>query len=435
MSKLKNLWKETPLHEHVVADFIVNNSIANDDKIEEIRTLIFKTGQKERHSGELIPIKWVHLEKEIMKKRDKGTRVLQLHEIRSINMECEVTLKSNDEIEDFLRFHNAMGNIMFFGGKKADNIVIIDPQWLIDALKKIITHNQFYYMSPCWQDDWDQFIGSAILSKKLIEYIWLHETERSFFENRKALLDILDSTDIISKVKVYDNNGKLQEQKYVLVPSMLKPNDASEIYLSRSLEHYKTRTPSLCFVFKENFMPPAIFPRLQAACTGQYSIKQIDRRFLLFHQYAVFKLSSTCVFCIEQVQHAIRITVMSTQEGDILSHMCQCLLLFLEEKLKDIVQLYRRSMKSADLPYYKAIQCSQMETKLGSLHLLDNQTEEMSDIICTKHDCEFVSRIVAMWSDSQVNLTELFVKINNMNFTSDFFPIPLACIFLDQNIN
>jgi len=39
-----------------------------------------------------------------------------------------VQLESEEEIEAFLFFHNALGNMMFFGDRDPSDLVILDPQ-------------------------------------------------------------------------------------------------------------------------------------------------------------------------------------------------------------------------------------------------------------------------------------------------------------------
>ena len=67
------------------------------------------------------------------------------------------TLISDEELTTMLTFYHDLGSIIYFGklsneNSTLNNIVILDPQWLIDVFKKVITIAspgnmvwQFYY--------------------------------------------------------------------------------------------------------------------------------------------------------------------------------------------------------------------------------------------------------------------------------------------------
>ena len=54
-------------------------------------------------------------------------------------------VKSDVELQTMLTFYHDLGHIVYFGGdgdhtkQELKDVVILDPQWLIDAFKKVIT--------------------------------------------------------------------------------------------------------------------------------------------------------------------------------------------------------------------------------------------------------------------------------------------------------
>ena len=52
------------------------------------------------------------------------------------------SLNISEDLETMLNFYHDLGKIIHFGSltkQKRDLMVILDPQWLVDAFKKVIT--------------------------------------------------------------------------------------------------------------------------------------------------------------------------------------------------------------------------------------------------------------------------------------------------------
>ena len=49
----------------------------------------------------------------------------------------------DNDIQSFLKFHKSMGDFVYFPEPQLQNILIIDPQWLVDAFKALITAHEF----------------------------------------------------------------------------------------------------------------------------------------------------------------------------------------------------------------------------------------------------------------------------------------------------
>jgi len=383
MKKIRKHIRKTPtLNCHVVGDFVVDNSITNDTEMEQVKHKLFEIIQREHYWGELRPSSWMPLEKEIISKREEGTRILTLDEIKKMNSDIYIKLESDDEIDGFLRFHNSLGNLMFFGGTDSKDLVILDPQWLIDSLKQIITHKHFYAIPEGLEQQWQDFMESGRLHKNLIEAVWSRNKDKTFIQHKDKILEILESTDIVCSPKVYSADGKLQQQDYILVPSMLKPNQQALSFVKKAVARFQEKTPTLCFVFKDNFMPPAVFSRVQTACAKEFRIREVSGNRYLFYKVGIFQLNKTHDFLLQQFQHTIRITIGITEPGSVNPHICEAVMTFLEENLRQITQLYHESGIKSNLLFEKTIQCYAAKKSLEALLPLDNLA---STHLCRKH--------------------------------------------------
>jgi len=208
---------------------------------------------------------------------------------------------------------------------------------------------------------------SEKLPIRLIEAIWSENKDTACINHQEKILEILESTDIICIPKMYNAIRMSHKANYVFVPTKLKPNHEGVHILNASIDKCNGKSPTLCFVFTDKFMPPAIFTRVQAACIEEFKILEISGKCMLFHQTAIFQLNKTFDFHLEQFKHTIRVSVVSDSEENINTHLCKSMLTFLEEKLDEITEIYHGFEKTSDVPFYKAIQCEIAEGKLYAL--------------------------------------------------------------------
>jgi len=134
---------------------------------------------------------------------------------------------------------------------------------------------------------------SAKLHKGLIEAIWSENKDITFVNHKEKILEILESTDIICIPKIYNAFGMSQKVDYAFFPTMLKPNHEGVPILNASIEQLQGKSSTLCFVFKDNFMPPAVFATVQVACIKEFRILEISGKYMFFHQTAIFQLNKT----------------------------------------------------------------------------------------------------------------------------------------------
>lgn len=129
-------------------------------------------------------------------------------------------------------------------------------------------------------------------------------------------------------------------------------------------DHFVVRSPVLSFVFKDNFMPPAVFHRLQATCIRHWPIarKEIDQ--LLYNGIGVFNFDDNFRFMIRYVDHRIycRIWGMSKTSKKVktLPNKARELRCVLKKALKEIlgiVPLFQLQSRF-ESPYEEYVQCS-----------------------------------------------------------------------------
>ena len=123
---------------------------------------------------QFIPIKWLRFEEALKYKIEKGEPLISLDEARRVARdECDVD--SDQQFYTLLYFlHDQRILIHFDKAPKMKNTVILDPQWLIDLFRKVITVKAY---DPSADEEqckglWRKLETEGILDEKLLQILW-----------------------------------------------------------------------------------------------------------------------------------------------------------------------------------------------------------------------------------------------------------------------
>ena len=76
-----------------------------------------------------------------------------------------------------------------------NKLVVLDPQWLIDVFKAVITVKPFHHQERGFKDMWSKLEGDGILENKLLQHTWGQMVEeRPTFE---SLLEIMQKFSLL----------------------------------------------------------------------------------------------------------------------------------------------------------------------------------------------------------------------------------------------
>lgn len=159
----------------------------------------------------------------------------------------------NQEFVTLLNFfHDQRILIHFDETAVLNNLVILDPQWLIDVFKKVITVQPYVHENKEVKERWHKLETTGILDESLLQRVWgpLIDHQDTF----ESLIAIMEKFSLLCPWPVPDSSCT----KEYLVPSMLMsypPQDITKLVAS-------ARIPSLFLRFKSGQVPPGLFPRL-----------------------------------------------------------------------------------------------------------------------------------------------------------------------------
>ncbi|KAL3889406.1 hypothetical protein ACJMK2_001750, partial [Sinanodonta woodiana] len=166
--KIRHMLKDKPIVLHLMDSIAIDNTQQYDPKLDDLKKRIFELASKQPYWGEEKPARWIPLEQKIMTLKVSGVKVVPLSLIEEINRSASVRIKDREELELFLSFQHEIGTILYFSTKGLREKVILDPQWMIDALSSLITAEMFINQNPAIIKPWYDFRNKGILTHQLI---------------------------------------------------------------------------------------------------------------------------------------------------------------------------------------------------------------------------------------------------------------------------
>ncbi|XP_022803632.1 probable serine/threonine-protein kinase roco8 [Stylophora pistillata] len=177
--------------EHLYKDvFVVDNtksgSVEECIEIVRLREELLAVAKELQLTKEEIPVKWLRYENNLRKKCDKW---ITLDEAKRIaNEECGI--QEDNEFSTLMNFLHDQRIVIHFSGSPAlERMVILDPQWLVDVLKSIITVRRFKRTEHPVKDLWIQLEETGILDERLIDHAWKDLIDNQ--ESQKSLIAIM----------------------------------------------------------------------------------------------------------------------------------------------------------------------------------------------------------------------------------------------------
>ena len=179
--------------------------------------------------------------------------------LKRISLETPKDFAKNDcnivdetEFETLLNcLHDIRSLIHYEDTVQLNKLVVLDPQWLVDVFKKVITVKPYDPKEKEFLHLWRKLESTGVLDEKLVAHVWgpLFEDK----ETLESLIGIMERFSLLCPWSVHPSNNS----EY-LVPSMLMSCPTTELLdLVES-----ANIPSLFVKFSNGEVPPAFFSRL-----------------------------------------------------------------------------------------------------------------------------------------------------------------------------
>ena len=243
--------------EHLFHDvFTVDNTKSGGQKecpeVKRLRESILAVAMELPQTKENIPIKWLKYEKALQGILDEGLKWITIEHAKQIASEvCQI--HDDQEFVTVLDFlHDQRILVHFDDTVELNKLVVLDPPWLIDVFKTVITVKRYDQQERGLNDLWLKLEREGILEENLLQHQWgqIVEEHHTF----ESLIGIMEKFSLLCSWPSSNEPGS----KEYLVPSMLRwypPQEITKLITSASF-------PSLFVKFKSGQVPSNLFPRL-----------------------------------------------------------------------------------------------------------------------------------------------------------------------------
>ena len=280
---LQNKPYSSHLYERV---FVVDNSKSGGEsecpEVQLLRQTVRSVAGELPQMKDAIPIKWLQYEKALHVIQEEGYRWISFQRAKQVASEkCKIV--DDEEFLTVLNFlHDQRILIHFDDSPQLNKLVILNPQWLIDVFKKVITVKPFDSEEREFRHLWEKLEKTGVLAEKLLEHLWGPLLQQE--ETCESLVAIMEK---FSLMCLLPSSAPLCDKQY-LVPSMLMSYPpGGVIKLSKS-----RKNPSLSLKLQSCQIPPSLFPRLVLLflqwCTTEFQSTEDPK---LYHNFARFFIS------------------------------------------------------------------------------------------------------------------------------------------------
>ncbi|KAL5016538.1 hypothetical protein ScPMuIL_006127 [Solemya velum] len=305
-----------PYVHHVVTPFFaVENNLDNnqeDDEIGMLRETIENTVAKEIYMGEKMPIKWLRFEKQLAHLVKDGSNYATFDQIKEIS--ANIGISDDSEVKTMLNFYHDLGILIYYGGSGIlDNVlrntVILQPQWLIDIFRKVITGKGDKSQWDLLKDKWQVFEDFGILHESLLNVMW-----QDYLEQKQVLLGLMEKFDLICErlPQLSDSETIYSKERMFYVPSHLAAYKHSDKRLYVAKE-----TDTVFYIDFHGFLPEGLFHRILTRTVRWTQEQENKQPYSMFSRVTRFYLDAEHDFVLEMMPklfNRIKVVVLRVAE-------------------------------------------------------------------------------------------------------------------------
>ncbi len=237
--------------------FLVNNKNGPDEDFRNLRKCVQQTIVKGPSWKSPRPIRWLKLEADMKQKiKEKCTAPLKHLTHKEVMKLSSVYHMEQEELEGCLLFLHSAGDLIWFPDDHLRDVIIVDPQWLVDVFKVLVTSEQFIRKKHL-QDDAFQLIKHGIVSFSGLEKFWAGN-------DVKFLVELMKKFDLLLPV------GS-ESLGLFLVPSML-PARHMPLQTIAGMKNCKSVYSTQHLAEFEELFPIGTFAKLLAAANKIWPI-------------------------------------------------------------------------------------------------------------------------------------------------------------------
>ena len=252
---LDRFCKNRLLGEHIAGRVAVDNTRAGkalgqeDPGIVHLHRQILQVANKLPHTKKEVPLQWLYIERKIHYEAQCGVKYTPKLSFKEEFVEkvCEIKV---DDVDPILNFLHDRGTIIYHENANDPNsLVVLDPQWLVSVLCKIISVVPSREEKINIRSHRKKLKEKGILAKELLDHAC---REQGLEEVEESLLFLMEKFNLLFRCTSMDN------EEIYLVPCMLTARPGKEIIPTAD----DTSSSSVYVTFKTEYVPIGLFSRL-----------------------------------------------------------------------------------------------------------------------------------------------------------------------------
>ena len=230
--------------------YFVDNRQGTEGDFTEIRSKIFAQMTNQNSWGIERPTRWLKLEADILEKaKEIDKPYLSISDVKDLASTFSMNQR---ELESFLSFHHNLGDLIYYPEKKLSDIIVTNPQWLLDMFKTLISPHDFLDRRQLKPEVLEE-LKSAIVSEDNLKVVWKGN-------------DVQFLKDVMIKFDLMLPLGSEQKDKKYLIPCMLPSQevqrDGPDPFTDMLLIYNGTLEPEC-----GDAMPVGAFHKLLSQCS------------------------------------------------------------------------------------------------------------------------------------------------------------------------
>lgn len=280
----------------------INATDQEDPEVEILRNELIDKAFEHPRWGEEMPTAWVPLELQLAEKVEKGVNIISKDELSTMNKKNELMVLTNKQLETFLKLQHSLGKLLYFDEVNLRKYIIINPVFLVDVLRSLVTEKQFWPKGMAYENIHDSLHQTGTIKTDDILLLWNRENFTTFLSHKDYLLDILVHLDVlvIPQNEVAGDSGDNPEQNtldsngtsspgvpFYFIPCMVQKPDDTNYLKKKCLPHTSI---IMSFRFVGEIIPPALAYRYMASLINMWNIRTYEGRKMMFSNLLVVQV-------------------------------------------------------------------------------------------------------------------------------------------------
>ena len=270
--------------------FFINATDKFDKDIVELRQTLLDAAFEHPNWGQHMPTKFVPLELQLAKQSSEGKKVLSMTELEIINRKNDNMSLTTAQLDTFLKIAHSLGKFIHFDDEDLREYVIVDPAYLIEVLRSIVTQKLFWPKREALRKIFERLSSTGIINRSDLLRVWEQTDFMHICPYKEYMINILVRLDIMIQPKsnLFDNEGNpppSTDDEYFLVPCMITERPLTETFGNDKCIY-------MTYMFTEQIIPPALLYRFLASFVAMrnVNVNKDPRELLLFTDSAVVSI-------------------------------------------------------------------------------------------------------------------------------------------------